>query len=482
MGLKTFTIDLTELSKNETIRLCLSFVLPKIRYKYDKINNYLDLCESGKRPKGGIKEKDKGEAISLGGEQINTDGTVDLSKIPYVSYEFYESTSKGKVKDGDILICKDGALTGKTCFVEFPFSPSKEVMVNEHVYILRGNEKVNQKFLFYYTRNNIFQSQVKDLAYKKKAQPGLNFDHFKKIKIPIIPKSQQDQIVTQIEPIEKNIKNLKNQIKEPQDIINKIFAREFGFDENLYNEFGKGMTAGTQIAGNRILRIFETEFKRFSRSGILRFSTRFHNTPTKKLMNLLDCMDTLQVKDVITEPIHRGASPKYNSDGDVPVVKTGHLKNGYVEISQKEFVDQDFYKLSERSQVKENDILIASTGKVSLGKIDLLEIDHKIVVDGHISILRIDEKKYNRLLFTYFFRCILGYFQIERDYTGATNQIELYAKEISNFQIPDIPLGKQQKIVNEIKAGLDKQKEIKQKVKTERNKIDKIIKKLLIKK
>jgi hypothetical protein len=114
MGLKTFTIDLTELSKNETIRLCLSFVLPKIRYKYDKINNYLDLCESGKRPKGGIKEKDKGEAISLGGEQINTDGTVDLSKIPYVSYEFYESTSKGKVKDGDILICKDGALTGKT--------------------------------------------------------------------------------------------------------------------------------------------------------------------------------------------------------------------------------------------------------------------------------------------------------------------------------------------------------------------------------
>ena len=68
-------------------------------------------------------------------------------------------------------------------------------------------------------KNNIFQSQVKDLAYKKKAQPGLNFDHFKKIKIPIISKPQQDQIVAQIEPSEKKIKELKAQIKEPHEII-----------------------------------------------------------------------------------------------------------------------------------------------------------------------------------------------------------------------------------------------------------------------
>lgn len=480
MALKTFTINFSELNKNDAIRLWLPFVLPKIRYKYDKINNYLDLCESGKRPKGGIKEEDKGEVISLGGQQINVDGTVDLSKIPYVSYEFYESVNKGKVKDGDILICKDGALTGKTCFVEFPFFPSKEVMVNEHIYILRGNVKANQKFLFYYTRNNIFQSQVKDLAYKKKAQPGLNFSHFKKIKIPIIPKPQQDQIVAQIELIEHKIRKLKTQIKQPQKVINKVFAREFEFDENLYNEFGKGMTAGTQIAQNGTLKTFNTDFREFAKSDILRFSTRFHNPPTKELMNLLDRIDTLQVKDVITDPIHRGASPKYNSDGDVPVVKTGHLKNGYIEISQEEFVDQDFYRLSERSQVKENDILIASTGKVSLGKIDLLEDDQSLVADGHVSIIRVNEDKYNRLFFVYFFRSILGYFQIERDYTGATNQIELYSKEITSFQIPDIPLGKQQKIVDEIKAELDKQEEINKQIRQKRNKIDEIIKKVFI--
>ena len=479
MALKTFTINFSELSKNDTIRLWLPFVLPKIRYKYDKINNYLDLCESGERPKGGIKEEDKGEAISLGGQQINVDGTVDLSKIPYVSYEFYENVSKGKVKDRDILICKDGALTGKTCFVEFSLFPSKEVMVNEHVYILRGSVKANQKFLFYYTRNNIFQSQVKDLAYKKKAQPGLNFNHFKKIKIPIIPKPQQDKIVAQIEPIERNIKKLKAQIKQPQEVINKVFSREFGFDENLYNEFGKGMTAGTQIAQNRTLKVFDTDFREFARSKLLRFSTRFHNPPTKELMNFLDIIETLHVKDIISEDIHRGASPKYNPDGEIPVVKTGHLKNGFIEISQEEFVDQDFYNSSTRSRVNESDILIASTGKVSLGKIDLLEDEQSLVTDGHVSIIRVNEDKYNRLFFTYFFRSILGYFQIERDFTGATNQIELYANEITNFQIPDISLEKQQKIVDEIKVELDKQEKIDTQIRQERNKIEEIIKKVI---
>lgn len=110
MSLKQFTIDFRELGKNDSIRLWLPFVLPELKYKYDKINNYLDLCESGSRPKGGIKDEDEGEAISLGGEQINVDGTVDLSKIHYVSYEFYKNSNKGKVKDSDILICKDGVI------------------------------------------------------------------------------------------------------------------------------------------------------------------------------------------------------------------------------------------------------------------------------------------------------------------------------------------------------------------------------------
>jgi type I restriction enzyme S subunit len=351
------------------------------------------------------------------------------------------------------------------------FLLDRPVFINQNVFEVNLDEtKVNKKFILWY-----FNLVIKPLFQKTYTSKYLSKDELGRIKIPFIPKSTQDKIVARIESIEKNIKELKNQITSSQEVINKVFTREFGVDENLFNKFGKGMTAGTQIAQNRTLRVFETGFEKLARSGIIRFSTRFHNPSTKKLMDFLDCIETLQVKDVVLEPVHRGASPKYNPDGKIPVVKTGHLKNGYIEISQDEFVDTDFYKSYTRSQARQGDILIASTGKVSLGKIDLVEIEQDLVVDGHISIIRIDNKKYNPLFFTYFFRSILGYFQIERDFTGATNQIELYAAEISNCQIPDISFRDQQKIVDEIKMKLDKQEKIDKKIQEERNKINQII-------
>jgi type I restriction enzyme S subunit len=197
-------------------------------------------------------------------------------------------------------------------------------------------------------------------------------------------------------------------------------------------------------------------------------------------MKILDGIKTVKLANVLSEIIHRGASPKYDENGSIPVVKTGHLKNGYIEISQEEFVEEKFYKSSTRSQIKKGDILIASTGKGSLGKIDLVETDEDLVADGHLSILRIDKKKYNRLFLVYFFRSVLGYFQIERDFTGATNQIELYANEISNFLILNLPLSHQQKIVDEIKLELDAQEKIKKQIELERQKIDAIIEQAII--
>jgi len=75
----------------------------------------------------------------------------------------------------------------------------------------------------------------------QKAQPNLQTYDLENVKIPLIPKSKQDQIVSQIEPIEKKIKELKAQITPPQEVINKVFAREFGFDLENADEKKKNM-------------------------------------------------------------------------------------------------------------------------------------------------------------------------------------------------------------------------------------------------
>jgi len=484
MPLKQFTIDFQELGKEKTLRYDVDFIKFQHNFLVDYFYSFNDLFSFSKENKLNVDELEDVFYYSEIGN-VSKEGDVCPVKLNFnerneENENYYKKIENGdiiKVKENEILLSKVRPNLKKYVLIN---SDNKNFYYTS-AFIHLKPKKLNK--ILYYALRIIFYEDLIAISRQGKSYPTLKEDDFYYLKFnkSIINKfiKKEDQIVAQIEPIEKKIMELKAQIIQPQEVINKVFAREFKFDENLYNEFGKGMTAGTQNSQNRNLRIFETDFIELARSSILRFSTRFHNPSTKKLMDFLDSIETLQVKNVISEDIHRGANPKYNPDGEIPVVKTGHLKNGNIEISQEEFVDQDFYNSSTRSQVKKGDILIASTGKVSLGKIDLLEDERSLVVDGHVSIIRVNEDKYNRLFFTYFFRSILGYFQIERDFTGATNQIELYVNEITNFQIPNISLKEQQKIVNEIKAELDKQKEMKQKIEAERNKIDKIIEKVI---
>lgn len=469
MGLNTYTLDFMELSIDPKIGLKDYSTLYKngIRLKLFLLNKNIKTdIKSGRTPSR-FKEE-----YWNGNNEFLTMSDVDKFTFS-INSECTDKITDFAVEEEKTLhqVKKDSLIISNAMTLGLSFLTNRDVYINQNVFEVKLDEtKVNKKFVLWY-----FNLVIKPLFQKTYASKYLSKEELGRINIPLISKEKQDKIITKIKPIEKKIRELKLHIKETQEIINEVFARRFRFDKDLYNEFGKGMTTGTQIVQNRKLRVFEANFNQFSRINILRFSTRFHNPPTKKLMDFMKSVETLQVKDVITEPIHRGTSPEYDKEGTIPVIKTAHLKNGLIDISEEEFVCENFYNQKIRSQVKEYDVLWASTGKVSIGKIDLVETDEKLFVDGHISIVRIAPEKYNPLFFTYFFRSILGIFQIERDFTGATNQIELGKIEISDFKIPNIPLEEQKQIVDKIKEKLDKQDEIKQKIEAERKKIDEII-------
>jgi len=468
MGLKAFTIDFSDLAIDNKLGLkdysCLYKTGTRIKSLLKNQNIKTDI-KSGRTPSRFNEEYWNGE------NEFLTMSDVDTSTFSINSECVDKITDYAIEKEKTLYQAKENSLIiSNAMTVGLSFIIDRPVFINQNVFEINLDEtKSNKKFLLWY-----FNLIVRPLFQTTYTSKYLSKDELGRIKIPLIQKEEQDKIVAKIEPIEKKIKELKSKITPPQEVINKVFAREFGFDESLYNEFGKGMTAGTQIAKNRTLRAFEADFYEFSRSGILRFSTRFHNTPTKKLMNILDSIDTLQVKDIIAD-YQKGIQPKYDRDGEIPVVKIANLKNGYINFVNTENISQnEFDKISSKKKLSHNDIIICATGKISLGKVDLYNYENEAITSVDNYILRLNEE-YNPLFFVYFFRCILGYFQIERDYTGATNQIHLYWEQISNFQIPNIPLEKQQNIVDEIKTELDKQEAIKQQIEAERNKIDEII-------
>ena len=153
------------------------------KVKLKSLSDVLETIEAGNRPEGGISAIYEG-FLSLGGEHIGEDGVLNLKNRRYIPCDFYHAMNSGHIKSGDILVCKDGARTGKCAYVYE--LPEEHIAVNEHVFILRSKNCILQEFLFLFMRSSFFEKQVKDLAYNKKAQPGLNKDHIKKIQVPFL--------------------------------------------------------------------------------------------------------------------------------------------------------------------------------------------------------------------------------------------------------------------------------------------------------
>jgi len=237
--------------------------------------------EIGSRPKGGVS--DVGEIPSLGGEHIDlVSHRVDFQKSPkYISREYFNQMQKGKLKINDILINKDGAYAGKLAFVWELFS--LETAINEHLFIIRSNGQVDQKFIFYYLLSKEGEHQIKQNV-TGSAQPGLNSQFIKRIMLPKPNLSEQLQISEVLSRLDFKINIIQKQNKTLEAIGQAIFKHWF-VDFEFPNEEGKpykssgGEMVDNGELGKEIPKGWEVE-------GLLNFFSVIYgkNISTKDIM------------------------------------------------------------------------------------------------------------------------------------------------------------------------------------------------------
>lgn len=154
----------------------------KIPYDWNvrSLKDVITTLESGKRPKGGVKDIDKG-IPSIGAENILGLGKFDYSKNKLISHEFFNKLNKGIVKDKDVLLYKDGAKLGrKSLFMKgFPF---EKCCINEHVFLLRTNGEITQYFLFLWLDQEFMTNKIINLN-SNSAQPGITQNKVKSLPI-----------------------------------------------------------------------------------------------------------------------------------------------------------------------------------------------------------------------------------------------------------------------------------------------------------
>ena len=220
-----------------------------------KLGDEIETIETGNRPKGGVENISSG-AWSLGGEHIHpTTGMVDLSTPKYVPLDFFHGSTRGILQENDMLLCKDGALTGKIALLREELN-NENAMVNEHVFLLRCESQLKQSYIF----NFLFSEKGQNLLKQNitgSAQGGLNSTNLKEIKIPLPRLDVQQQIVDECEAVDQEtnqalqvITTTEQAIEERvQAVINAGHGMK-NIDRVLTLEYGDSLPERERINGD----------------------------------------------------------------------------------------------------------------------------------------------------------------------------------------------------------------------------------------
>lgn len=401
---------------------------------------------------------------------------ITLSDVDIITYglnsSIVDKITDEAINDNNlVLVPKNSLIISNAMTIGLAFITDRPVYINQNVFWIKVDDKrVNTTFLLWYI-NLFLRPHFQDLYYSK----YLSKLELSMVHVPNIPIEVQNIAAKRINDILEKIKKIQQSRITLIEIIDEVFSQHFSLDHDLRNKLHKGMTFGTQSSTNTRFSTFTSSLDQLSKTGTIRLSARSVTPIFSELEEIVKKQGYFSINEIVAEEIHRGKAPTYVSDGEIPVVKTAHLKNGEVLISEEEFVTKSFFESKPLAQVFKGDILIASTGKPSIGKVDLMEHDIEMFADSHVTILRINEDRCLKKFLVYYLWSVLGCYQIEKEYAGSTNQIEIYPDQIGNIIIPDISISVQEQIIQEIQDKISKQSEISTKISQLRNDINKII-------
>jgi type I restriction enzyme S subunit len=188
--------------------------------------------ESGKRPKGGIREVEDG-IPSIGAENINGIGQHDFTSEKFIPRAFFQEMRKGVVRDRDVAIYKDGAYIGKSSFFRDGF-PHSECCVNEHVFLLRTNGvrlKQNALYLWLQEPDTVHAIRATNA---NAAQPGINQQTVGGLGLTLPDGKTAAHFDRLVEPLLAEVINLAKRIQNLRRTRDLLLPRLLSGQVNLF--------------------------------------------------------------------------------------------------------------------------------------------------------------------------------------------------------------------------------------------------------
>lgn len=335
------------------------------------------------------------------------DGKVDLSKSDrYIS----EDEAYGKYKHflcdaGDFVIASSGIkveyIDKKMGFVDESMLPLCMNTSTIRFKVLDDN-KLRIRYFMYYLKSQHFKDQLfKQIT--GSAQLNYGPSHLKKMIMPLISLSKQDEIIACMDKVQSVIEMRRQELVKLDDLIKARFVEMFG--DPIMNPKG---------------------------------------------------WEVVTIGDIVTE-VKYGTSRPAVEGGRYPYLRMNNLTvDGYLDLSDLKYIDIPDDEI-EKCVVRKGDVLFNRTNSIELvGKTVVFDLPEEMVIAGYIIRVRLNEKILPEVLSQYMNLEALK--DILRSMAkGAVNQANINAQELQSIKVylPDMKL---QKRFIEIKEQVDKSK------------------------
>lgn len=163
-----------------------------------------------------VDEETPGRALSIGGTNIMKSGKLSYNKRTYISEKKYLESPEIMLKGGEILMTKVGAGCGDNSIYDYY---EERVTINPNVMILFVKDTINSKYINYCLLNDEVRNNIKIESSSGGAQPAINQQLLKNLKINLPSRNIQNQIV---EYLDKQCSKLDKIIEYRKQIIEKL--------------------------------------------------------------------------------------------------------------------------------------------------------------------------------------------------------------------------------------------------------------------
>ena len=373
-----------------------------------------------------------------------------FSNYYHINENIYERMSPTKLFVNDVLLNIVGAtldVIGRSAYTSNFFDKAN---ITQAMVLLRIKNSIKPGYLFSYLNTKYAQDQIKRYA-RPTGQYNLNLTEVGQIEIPIINIVDQDNIQAAVEQSGFLLKKSSELFIQ----ANELLEKEFCLDKINHEKKKSYVTNVSEVASTR------------------RMNAEYFSPLVKTILSQPFFVDSKPIGSLFQ--IIRGNSPKQYFENGFPVIKT---KNIRIPEIDRDRVSDFVLSTKDLTTIQENDLLLASMGVGSLGRMSyILSLDEDTVVDGTIRVFRRKSSTpINYEIPTLLFLSTkVGQELIYRGIVGSTGIISLPDEYLSKIPIPHFPEDLCLELTRLVKGSMMAKRESKRLLEEAKNRVEQLI-------